>query len=127
LIRRLFDGFNKREFLPELWTADAEWRPAFLGGGLVEGAVYRGHEGIAEFLELQAETWETALADPVEIRDLGDQLLVKVHLEAVGRASAIPVERITWNVFEMREGKIAAGCVYTNEGEAVEAVGLHES
>jgi ketosteroid isomerase-like protein len=110
-----------------LWTTDAEWRPAFFGGGLVEGAVYRGHEGISEYLEQQAETWESAFADPVDIRDLGDHVLVEVPIKAVGRASGIPVEQITWAVFEVREGKIAAGHVYINKAEALEAVGLRES
>jgi ketosteroid isomerase-like protein len=128
VVRRLFEGFNTRDTnaIQEIWAADAEWRPAFLGGGLVEDAVYRGHAGMSTFLEIQDETWEGVAADPVAIRDLGDTVLVEVQLNAIGRASGVPVDRTTWNVFELRDGKVAAGCVYTTREQALEAVGLRE-
>lgn len=128
VIRRLFDAFNRQDAKAagELWTIDGEWWPAFIGGGLVEGAVFRGHDGLVAFVEMQPETWESVVAEPVEIRELGDRVLVKVHLRAVGRASGIPVDRITWNVFELRDAKVATGRVYTGKAEALEAVGMRE-
>jgi ketosteroid isomerase-like protein len=128
VVRRLFDAFNhrNRDAMGDVWTSDCEWRPAYAGGGLMEGAAFRGHEGLVEFIDLQADTWESIVGDPVEMRDLGDQVLVKVHLQAVGRTSGIAVDRITWNVFRLRDGKIAAGHVYTAEEEALEVVGLSE-
>jgi ketosteroid isomerase-like protein len=79
IIRRLFDGFNRRDAsaMADLRTADGEWSPAYIGGGLLEGAVFRGHEGLAEFVELQSETWERVVAEPVEIQHLGDKVLVE--------------------------------------------------
>jgi ketosteroid isomerase-like protein len=123
IIRRLFDGFNRRDAgaMADLWTADGEWSPAYIGGGLLEGAVFRGHEGLAEFIALQSETWESVVAEPLEIQDLGDKVLVEVRLSVVGRASGIAVERVTWNVFEIRDGKAAAGRVYVSKDEALEA------
>jgi ketosteroid isomerase-like protein len=128
IVRRVFNGFNERDAdaVVELWATAAEWRPAFIGGGLMEGAVYRGHAGVREFFDVQNDTWETVVAEPVTIRDLGDHALVEVRLSAVGRASGIPVDQITWNVFAIRDGKIAAGRVYTDKQEALEAVGLRE-
>jgi ketosteroid isomerase-like protein len=79
---------------------------------------------MTEFVELQAETWESVVAEPVTVRDLGDKVLVEVQLSAVGRASGIPVERVTWNVFEIRDGKAATGRVYISKDEALEAVGM---
>jgi ketosteroid isomerase-like protein len=126
IVRRLFDAFNRQDgnAVRELWTADAEWRPAYIGGGLLEGAVFRGDEGMAAFVELQAETWESVVAEPADARDLGNTVLVEVRLSAVGRGSGVPVERVTWNVFELRDGRISKGRVYTNERQALEAVGL---
>jgi ketosteroid isomerase-like protein len=128
IVRSLFDAFNRRDgnAVRELWTADAEWRPAYIGGGLLEGAVFRGDEGMAAFVELQAETWESVIAEAAQTRDLGDTVVVEVHLSAVGRGSGVPVERVTWNVFELRDGKIATGVVCTSEQQALEAVGLAE-
>jgi ketosteroid isomerase-like protein len=128
IVRRVFDLFNRQEAkaVADLWTADGEWQPAVLGGGLLESAAFRGADRLADFVDLQMETWDSSLAEPVEIRDLGDSVLVKVRLCAVGRASGIPVERETWNVYEFRDGKIATGRAFMAEQEALRAVGLAE-
>jgi ketosteroid isomerase-like protein len=128
VIRRLFDAFNRQDAnaAADLWTTDGEWSPAYIGGGLLEGTVFRGQNGLAEFVKLQSETWESVVAQPVEIRDLGERVLVEVRLSVVGRASGIPVDRVTWNVFELRNGKAATGRVYISKEEALTAVGLEE-
>lgn len=128
VVRQLFSAFNRRDSdaVCNLWTADAEWHPAYIGGGLLEGATFRGHQGQIEFVELQSETWETLAAEPVEVRDLGEHVLAEVCLQAVGRASGTPVERVTWNVYEFRDGKVATGRVYETEDEALRAIGREE-
>ena len=128
IARRAFEAFNERDTdaLHEVFTTDVEFRPAFLGGGLVEGAVFRGHTGMTDFLKMQAETWERAVAEPVAIQDFGDHVLVEVRLDAVGRVSGVPFDRTTWNVLAVRDGKIAAVRVYTTKEEALEAAGLRE-
>ena len=59
LVRRLIDAFNARdgEAACAVLSNDAEWRPAYTGGGELEGAVYRGHEGFRRYLDDLAETW----------------------------------------------------------------------
>ena len=122
VIRRMYDAFNTRNAtaMGEQWTTDAEWRPALLVGGM-EGVVYRGREGLAEFVELQAETWASVIADPLEMRELGDRVIVTVNVKAVGRTSDIPFDLTTWTVFELRGGQIAAGQVFTDEDKALAA------
>ncbi len=128
VLRRVFDAFNRRDAnaVRDLWTADAEWRPAYIGGGLLEGATFRGHAGVIEFVEMQSETWEKVVAEPMQMRDLGEQVMVEVRLRAMGRASGTPVERVTWNLFGFRDGKASTGTVYETEDEALKAVGLEE-
>jgi ketosteroid isomerase-like protein len=128
IVRQLFAAFNRQDAnaVRDLWTLDAEWHPAYIGGGLLEGAAFRGREGVIEFVELQSETWESVVVEPLEMRYLGDQVLAEVRLRAVGRASGIPVERTTWNVFLLRDGKAASGRVYTSKDDALRAVGLAE-
>src|SRR3954467_15475192 len=128
LVRRLLDAFNRQDATgaAELWASTGDWYPAFIGGGLVEGAVFRGPEGASEFVELQSETWGRVVAEPMAMREVGDHVLVEVHLQAVGRVSGTPVDRVTWNLFRVRDGKIATGRVYTSREEALEAVGLAE-
>jgi ketosteroid isomerase-like protein len=126
LVRRLYQSFNEGTMALDLWHTDAELRPALIGGGLLEGAIYRGHEGVSEFVAMQAETWESVIAEPVDIRDLGTYLLVETRLQAVGRASGIELSDVTWNVFEVRNGKVANWRVFTEQRQALEAVGLSE-
>jgi ketosteroid isomerase-like protein len=128
IVGRFFDVFNRMEAhrAADVWTPDAELWPAYIGGGLLEGAVFRGHTELAEFIELQSETWESVVAKPVEIRAVRDHALVEVHLSAVGRVSGIPVDRVTWNVFHIRDGKVASLRVYIGKDEALKAVGLEE-
>jgi ketosteroid isomerase-like protein len=126
IVRRLYHAFNEGTTDLDLWHADAELRPAFIGGGLVEGTVYRGHQGVSEFLAMQAETWASVIAEPVEIRDLGAYILVETRLQAAGRASGIELTEVTWNVIEVRNGKVANLRAYTDQEDAFEAVGLSE-
>jgi ketosteroid isomerase-like protein len=126
LIRRLYQAFSERETRLDFWHPDAELRPALLGGGLVEGAVYRGHEGVSEFIAMQAETWASMTAEPVEIRHLGTFLLVETRLRGVGRASGIELSDVTWNIFEVRGGKVATWRVFTDKQQALESLGLSE-
>ena len=127
-VRRLFIAFNERDAdaVRELCTADVEWRPAFIGGGIVEGAVYRGREGVSEFVATQDAAWEDVFAEPLAIRDLGDRALIEVHLTAIGRESRIPVDTTTWNLFELRDGKLSFGRVYTVREQALAAAGVEE-
>jgi ketosteroid isomerase-like protein len=128
IVRRILHAFSEGDLagVLALCESDAEWRPALLGGGVLEGAIYRGHTGLREFLRVQAETWETIKAIPRATRDVGDRVLVEVELQGVGRASGAPVNQITWNVIELREGKMRRGRVFLDRAEALEATGLSE-
>jgi ketosteroid isomerase-like protein len=123
VVRRLLDSFNalESEAAVALCTSDFEWRPAMLGGGLIEGAIYRGAEGIKRFFEVQKETWETISVHPVKSRMFAEVALVEVRLEGVGRASGVRVERTTWNVFRVEGDRVASGRVFLTEEEALEA------
>ncbi|MEJ7876584.1 MAG: hypothetical protein WKF62_07980, partial [Solirubrobacterales bacterium] len=58
-------------------------------------------------------------AKPIKTWTRGDLVLVEVQLDAVGRTSAVSVERTTWNVFEVRDGEIKAGRVFLAKDDAI--------
>jgi ketosteroid isomerase-like protein len=127
IVRRLYQGFNEGtagERVPDLWHEDVELRPALIGGGILEGTVYRGHAGVLEFLAIQAETWERVTVEPVEMRELDAYVLVETRLQAVGRASGVKVTQVTWNRLEFRDGKVASMRVFTERTQALRATGL---
>jgi hypothetical protein len=128
LVRQLYRSFNDgtaAESVPDLWHEDVELRPALIGGGVLEGAVYRGHQGVLEFLAMQTETWEKVTLEPIEFRTLGKYLLVETRLRAVGRASGVDLTAVTWNRWEISSGKVASLRVFTKQEDALEAAELH--
>src|SRR2546421_8166132 len=104
VIRRLLEAFNWQDAsaVADLWAPDGEWRPAYIGGGLLEGAVFRGAEGAVEFVEVQSEAWESVIAEPVEMQDLGGTVPVAGHLSGGGRGGGRPGRRGTRNRFRGR-------------------------
>ena len=63
---------------------------------------------------------------PEELIDLGDRLLVFVHLRGRARMSGIPINEPVTHVYSYRGGQIAEMHVYPDRNEALEAVGLSE-
>jgi ketosteroid isomerase-like protein len=128
LVRRLVDAFNERD--PEAASAvlsdDAEWRPAYTGGGAVEGAVYRGHEGFRRYLDDLAETWREIEGYIDELRDVGEHVLLLARIRFVARASGVEMTQPITGVFTFRDDRIATAHYYVERSEALEAVGLRE-
>ena len=56
------------------------------------------------------------LRTPRAAHAIDDHVLVEVVFVAVGRISGVRVERTTWKVIEVRDGKVASGCAYEAEG-----------
>jgi ketosteroid isomerase-like protein len=121
-VRRLYRMFSDGSALvPELFQPDVELRPLLIGGGALEGAVYRGHDGIREFISTQKDTWERVSVEPVNISQAGEYVLVETRIEAVGRASGIELTQMTWNRIKLRDGKVASIRVFAERGDAVPA------
>src|SRR2546430_4472493 len=53
---------------------------------------YRGHEGFRRYVESIADAFGEFRWDPVEMVDLGPDVMVETRFRAEGRASGIPVE-----------------------------------
>jgi ketosteroid isomerase-like protein len=128
LVRRLVAAFNAQD--PDAASAvlreDAEWRPAFTGGGAVEGAVYRGHAGFRRYLKDLSETWVEIEGYIDELRDVGERLLLFARIRFVGRGSGVEMTQPITGVFTFRGGKIATAHYYVEREEALVAVGLSE-
>jgi pimeloyl-ACP methyl ester carboxylesterase/ketosteroid isomerase-like protein len=93
----------------------------------LEGRVYRGHEGMAEyFRDIDAAfadaTWE--LAEIVGWH--GSDLVVELRTTARGHESGVPIDVVTPQVWSFREGKPWRNVTYSSRAEAVRAAGLAE-
>jgi ketosteroid isomerase-like protein len=104
-----------------------EWHMAMqevLGGG---AAVYRGHEGIREYMRDMDEAFADVELDYTEVRDLGDRVLATGVLRARGRSSGAVIESPVGALVEANDdNKAIKVLTYLNHEEALEAAGLEK-
>jgi ketosteroid isomerase-like protein len=126
--KRGTDAANRRDIeglLPVLDPA-VEWHPAMaalLGG---EATIYRGHEGVREWLQDQQESFAEGRIEWSEIRDLGERLVAIGRLRTRGKASGAEVESPVAYVAEFKHGKVIRAKAYLDSKDGLEAVGLSE-
>jgi ketosteroid isomerase-like protein len=73
----------------------------------------------------QSEIWERLLLCAEAFKQVGTELVVSGHWEAVGRSGVDMSAPATW-VFGFRNGKIAYWQAYTSKAAALDAVGLRD-
>jgi len=98
---------------PKEWVALGDFDP-----------VYRGHEGLLRFYRQWADAWADNWAEPQELIDLGDRLVLLGEIKARGGASGVEVGRRYAMLWHIRRGKLAREQVFNDPAEALEAVGL---
>ena len=128
IFKRAFDAINRRDadaLLSELDT-EVEWHAAILMAIGGEQTVYRGHEGVREWLRDLYETLSEFQAEYPDIRDLGDRTVAIGHFHARGTASEVEIESPHATVVEFKNGKGVRIRTYLDAKEALEAVGLSE-
>ena len=126
--QRAASAYNDRDidaFL-EAFDPEVEWHSltqVMFGG---EMSVYRGHRGIREGVREMHEVLAELQLEYLEIRDLGERIVVIGRVTGRGRTSGAEVESpINW-VVDFRDGKVARMRDYLDRAEALEAAGLPE-
>jgi ketosteroid isomerase-like protein len=91
---------------------------------VLEGTVYRGHEGFRRWLVDMAEDWSEFRIDVVDIRPLDDdRVLVHARLHARGSASGIELDAPGAWLCDLRDGLIARIRFYRDVETALAAAG----
>ena len=128
VFKRAFDAINRRDaeaLLSEL-DPEVEWHSAILMAMGGTQTVYRGHDGVREWLRDLYGTLSEFEAGYPEIRDLGDTTLAIGFIRARGRASEATIDSPHGTVAEFKNGKGIRIRTYLDPTEALEAVGLSE-
>jgi ketosteroid isomerase-like protein len=128
VFKRAFDAINRRDaeaLLSEL-DPEVEWHSAILMAMGGSQTVYRGHEGVREWLRDLYETLSEFHAEYPEIRDLGDQMVAIGFVRGRGTASGAEIESPHGTVVEFKNGKGIRIRTYLDPKEALEAAGLVE-
>jgi ketosteroid isomerase-like protein len=106
----------------EFVDPDVEWHSLALE---IEGT-FRGHEGVRKWwreLRSAFPEWDPSI---VEIRGLGDWVLVHARGVGQGAASGVGIDDDFWQLARLHEQRIAWYGSFRTEREALEAAGLSE-
>ncbi len=130
VVRRFYDIYAGRydryhddpSALWQLLAPEIEWYP--LTGALVEGAPYKGHEGIKAYFEDLAEAWTESYVAADRFIDTDDVVLVLGRIHAIGRESGVEIETSAAWVWRLQHGQAVYMRVYLDRQEALEAAGL---
>ena len=97
------------------------------GPALPDARTYHGHDGLKKVISEWTQVFEGLVITPKEFIDIGDdKVLVRVHQEAQGGGSGVPIEFDTWFIYSVTGGKIARLDMFNERRQALEAAGLSE-
>ena len=128
VVRAFYDATNARDeaAFETLLTDDFEARSLFSN---VEGHLYRGMDGVREYLRETAEAWshfELVVEDLIAVGD--DRVLALIHVDARGAASGVIIDPKLQPgqaaLFVMRGQQVCRVQVYADRAAARAAAGL---
>lgn len=93
--------------------------------GAMEGDVV-GPEGMAHYLEGQLAIVEGMQVEPLELIEIGDQVVMPFSLTGRARETGLPIEFRYTQLFTMRDGRFAHARMYADKEHALAAAGAGE-
>ena len=126
VVRRAAEAFNRGDL--DAAVADAAPDIEFVATGALPGlqGVFRGVEEYKRFLHWVPDEFDDPRADPTEIIEAGDQVVVGLTISGRGKQSGVETSWNFWQVWTIREGKSVRGQGFASRDEALEAAGLRE-
>jgi ketosteroid isomerase-like protein len=127
LVRQWFAATADRDVsrLLQIASPDIEYVPIMAA---LEGRIYCGHEGVAQWMDELFEHWETFEPIGEEFHERGSTVIALGRWHACGRASGAELESqaATW-VVQFEDGKMTRLQTYTSRTDALEDLDLAES
>ena len=105
--------------------ADVEWHPPRES---MEPGIYRGHDGVRDYLGRLAEIFEEQHVEPLEVIDVDDEHVISV-VRVIGRSENSGMEITADWAWLITVGVNKKGIrveTFTDKAQALEAVGLRE-
>ena len=124
IVRRCCEAFDRGDYEAalEAFAPDIEYDLTHFP----DGRVYLGHDGVREAFRTWMGTWEDYRQERDEPIGAGAEVVVPVREHGRGKGSGIELERRTFGVWTIRDGKAVRIRFYPTMSEALEAVGLPE-
>jgi ketosteroid isomerase-like protein len=88
--------------------------------------VYRGHPGVARWLQDWGVAWSEWSSEPEQFIDAGDSVVVVVRVNAKRGGSDLELDRQDAQVYRFRDNKILRRDYYSSKAQALEPAGFSE-
>lgn len=123
IVERALDAINRRDLdeLTDCCTADVEFHSALAA---TEGRIYRGHEGLGQYLDDSEQAWSSFRLDVDNVLDAGEAVVLLMRVVATGRGSGIPVEQEMGAVLEFEGERVRRYISHLDRDDARRAGGL---
>ena len=86
--------------------------------------VFRGREGVEQYIGTLREVWSEYRFEPERFLDAGDRVVVFARIVGKGRASGAPFELEIAQVWTIHAGRATSLQAYRDRSQALEAAGL---
>jgi ketosteroid isomerase-like protein len=103
--------------------AEAEWDTSAVAG---VGVKVKGPAEVARWWADWTETWESYIYKTAEYRDMGDSVLTKTDIQTRPPGAEHDLAMTLFQLWEVRDEKVAVCRAFLSESEALEAAGLSE-
>jgi len=126
VVRRAFEALGREDWvaLAEFIADDCEVHDFDIPDADV---VYRGPDGLLDWLAHWDTAWETWSPRDLNFRQVGDdRVLALFRMVAKGRGSGIEINREDAIAYTLHGGKITRVEYYNDQQQALEAAGLSE-
>ena len=119
VVRKAFEAFARRDLAALVKLTDPEVE-LFVPTAVLanERRCYRGHDGIARYVQDVVRVWKRLEVIPESFREIGNHVVAIGRVRAKARDGLAIVNPAAW-VWELREGRLCWGCVYDNPGKLI--------
>jgi ketosteroid isomerase-like protein len=119
IVRTAIDAYNRRDIPAVLERLDPEVELLPIRA-VLDGMVYRGHEGFKQFMDDMSEEWKEFHPEPEQFRKIGsDYIMVLGRFLGRTRASGVEVDSPGIWMCHLSEGKILRVQFYTDAAAAL--------
>ena len=125
LVRRTYDAFHRGDM--DAMLAEIHPETAWCVDAAIPGAVqvYRGHDGLRKYLAEAQEPFEEIRFDLEDFIDAGeDRVILVATINVRGKLSGAESALRGYELFTVRDGKLARREVFFDRDEALAAAGL---
>jgi ketosteroid isomerase-like protein len=118
VIRGAYGAYSRGEVdaVLDLLHTDVEWHPP---PSSLEPHPLRGRDAAREYLA--PNFFESQMAEPLEVLEEGDRILVVARVQARGRESGVEIDQTAFHLWTVADGRAVRFQAYVDRDEALSA------